>query len=1066
LNEIGAECLVLLRRGAALLCALIVAVLLILVGVLGRLAYGPMDVTALTTRVMPVTIARGVSLRHPAGRLIWRHVLIAWRRPGLGLDSGFELSAEDARILRRDGSAAVSVGHFAAVVPVRSLLHRHVAPTALLASDGDVALRRAVDGTVDLDLPGARSSKAAQVPISLSDLRIVRVSRTRLDFHDPVPSRDGGDHVLRLREIETDLRREEGRDRSWRGDAGVTVLGEGARTRLSAVGVPLGMGMVWTLGVTPVRPEIFAPLSPVLARFHLPVSGRAVLRFVPVRPGAGSDAGRMAVLPSGLGLKTADVRGWVGRGTVDQPGGPALSLHGGQVDLGISAPDPGRLRGVSVDLRTAGVALADEARPDRPEMVFHAGGRGWVSDLLHPVVMDADVHADGSDFDFSDLGAVWPQAIMRGAQRWVTRNITEGQGHGLRVVAHLHSDRGVDALLPTRMEGGLSAEGVTVQWLAPVAAARNISARLSFVAADALEIAFSHGEQPTATGMLRIPSGTMRIGDLYAKDQDGLIQLAGEGALPDFVSLLSEPRLHLLSRHPFPFDDVQGQVRGHLRLHLPLKAHLDVADLGVNVHADFDAVHLGHVVLGRAVDGAHGGMDATVEGMTLVGAGALGGIPTDVTVKEDFRAGAADHVVEDVRAVSHLTPENVVRARVAPDGLFGGTAEVASTYQGRADGRADIGLELDLAGASLRIPVWEKAAGVGASAGAHIRLQDHGFVALDGMRATGPDLDLQGRAVIGDGKVRRLVLDAFHVGRSRGNAVIDVPQVAHGAIGVNVQASTLDLAPLVHPDASAPKRERVGSRYAGQAWAIDVRAHRVLYSKAGALGDVAAHLENDGRQLSVAHVTMASPTVVRASIVPLSGGRHVDVEIADLGALLTAFGMTDRVAGGRTTLSGRLAETPASGGVPPFDGVVDIGPFAFERPPTALTAASRLSVYDWSKSNAQRFEVTQMHLPVRYADSVVRIRDGHLGNDALGATVQGDVGLPEGRLGLTGTIVPVFAINALPGRLPGVGKLFSPEKGGGFLATTFSLGGTAGAPEIRVHPLSMLLPGVLRKLAE
>jgi hypothetical protein len=36
----------------------------------------------------------------------------------------------------------------------------------------------------------------------------------------------------------------------------------------------------------------------------------------------------------------------------------------------------------------------------------------------------------------------------------------------------------------------------------------------------------------------------------------------------------------------------------------------------------------------------------------------------------------------------------------------------------------------------------------------------------------------------------------------------------------------------------------------------------------------------------------------------------------------------------------------------------------------------------------------------------------------------------DGKAAITGTIVPAYFFNAMPGRLPVVGKLFSPEKGG------------------------------------
>ena len=61
-------------------------------------------------------------------------------------------------------------------------------------------------------------------------------------------------------------------------------------------------------------------------------------------------------------------------------------------------------------------------------------------------------------------------------------------------------------------------------------------------------------------------------------------------------------------------------------------------------------------------------------------------------------------------------------------------------------------------------------------------------------------------------------------------------------------------------------------------------------------------------------------------------------------------------------------------------------------------------------------------------------------------------------------MVPAWAVNRLPGRLPVVGRLFSPEREGGVLAATLTLRGPFDDPAVHVNPLAALLPGALRTL--
>jgi hypothetical protein len=61
-----------------------------------------------------------------------------------------------------------------------------------------------------------------------------------------------------------------------------------------------------------------------------------------------------------------------------------------------------------------------------------------------------------------------------------------------------------------------------------------------------------------------------------------------------------------------------------------------------------------------------------------------------------------------------------------------------------------------------------------------------------------------------------------------------------------------------------------------------------------------------------------------------------------------------------------------------------------------------------------------------------------------------------------GTVIPAYALNTALGRLPLVGRLFSPEEGGGLFAVSFNIRGVFEDPAVVVNPLSALTPGILR----
>lgn len=127
--------------------------------------------------------------------------------------------------------------------------------------------------------------------------------------------------------------------------------------------------------------------------------------------------------------------------------------------------------------------------------------------------------------------------------------------------------------------------------------------------------------------------------------------------------------------------------------------------------------------------------------------------------------------------------------------------------------------------------------------------------------------------------------------------------------------------------------------------------------------------------------------------------------------------------------------------------------------------ARNISFYGWLAAHkTSEFMVTHLVLPVTFKDGVLNIHDGRTGNNALGATLEGDVNLDKNSIDLHGTVVPIFAINKLPGKLPGIGWMFSPEKDGGLVAVTFGVAGQMSNPSLHINPYSIFLPGALRRI--
>jgi hypothetical protein len=103
-------------------------------------------------------------------------------------------------------------------------------------------------------------------------------------------------------------------------------------------------------------------------------------------------------------------------------------------------------------------------------------------------------------------------------------------------------------------------------------------------------------------------------------------------------------------------------------------------------------------------------------------------------------------------------------------------------------------------------------------------------------------------------------------------------------------------------------------------------------------------------------------------------------------------------------------------------------------------------------------------VPFQYDGTDLSVDEAHGYNSSLGLTAKGRINLSSGQASMIGTIVPAYFFNSMLGNLPLVGKLFSPEKGGGVFAARFGIDGPIDDPGISINPVSALTPGFLRDI--
>ena len=110
------------------------------------------------------------------------------------------------------------------------------------------------------------------------------------------------------------------------------------------------------------------------------------------------------------------------------------------------------------------------------------------------------------------------------------------------------------------------------------------------------------------------------------------------------------------------------------------------------------------------------------------------------------------------------------------------------------------------------------------------------------------------------------------------------------------------------------------------------------------------------------------------------------------------------------------------------------------------------------------FEVMQADIAVE--NSVISITETRATGPSLGVTVEGSINLGADRLALDGVLAPSYGLNSFVGNLPLVGEALVSRPGEGIIGITFSAEGPFDQPTVIANPLSVLAPGLFRRLFE
>jgi AsmA-like C-terminal region len=429
----------------------------------------------------------------------------------------------------------------------------------------------------------------------------------------------------------------------------------------------------------------------------------------------------------------------------------------------------------------------------------------------------------------------------------------------------------------------------------------------------------------------------------------------------------------------------------------------------------------------------------------------------------DFRAGPPSQVLQKVTVNGTVDAKQLAAAGLDAGPLLAGSASVLAALTERRNGQGEAQVSADLTDATLSAaPLgWRKPPGSPASGDLHLRLMQDRLVAVDRISLRGSQLAVEGAADYAGNRPSTLKLDRIVLGRSEAHGVVHFPATPDAApIRATVNGPRLDLSARFAETASQGPPAQPSE--AGPPWIVDAGFDQAIMGEGRVVSGLSVHAENDGRVLSRLRLDgrTGPAALFHLDIAPDRGGRKLTASASDAGELLRALDIVGSMQGGRLSVNGNYDDQQPDR---PLSGTAEISDFRMRNAPAMARLLQAMTLYGLVQiARGPGLPFTRLIAPFRLTDQAIELHEARAFSSSLGVTAKGRIDRIRNVADIEGTIVPAYFFNSLLGHIPFVGKLFSPERGGGVFAASYTVHGPLDDPRVSVNPLTALTPGFLR----
>ena len=664
------------------------------------------------------------------------------------------------------------------------------------------------------------------------------------------------------------------------------------------------------------------------------------------------------------------------------------------------------------------------------------GDRGWRLAL--------DAHAD--ELSPARLVELWPSALAGKPRAWLAENLGAGTLRNIDLALRAVPGRKPDLYADFAFEDAMVQFMRTMPPLVGAAGQGVLSDHRLAITADRGRVEAGEGREVDAAGTsFIIPDTTIR------KEAPAEVRLNLSGSVPAMLSLLDRPPVRALRATDLPEDFAEGRAEVTAALYLPLKKGVQPVEVTFDLDGTIRNAESSRLVPDQRLAFPLLRVSGDQGAIAISGSGTINEVPIDV--RWDQALGKAASKGSRASGRVELSQRLLDSFAISlPSGFFSGRGSGEFTLDFARAEPPRLGLRSDLSGIRLALPQlgWTKPEATAGNLSLSARLGpeprvDRLDLAAAGLTASGALVPAKG------GGLERALFSALRIGEW-----LDVSAELTGngpgkPMDARILGGTLDL-----------RRAKLGTGGGGigtgaaeapaGGGTLEATLDRVQVNDQIALTGLQGKFGLEGGLAGTFAARVNDGTGIAGRIVPRDGRSAVRLQSQDAGGVLRSAGLLTQGRGGVFDMT--LLPAGEAG---QFDGSLRISDISVTRAPALAALLGALSVvglFDELSGRGIRF--SEVEAEFRLTPTLLTLYSASAVGPSLGLSMDGTYDLAARWFDMRGAVSPIYMLNQ-------VGS-FMTRKGEGVFGFNYALEGPSSAPRVRVNPLSVLMPGVLRDL--